>query len=229
MQVNFYSHFCLNFVVLCYQLIRGSDQQQNAMVCTMIADVANIAQAIGLWSENEYGACKAMADGGWYISTYPYVQGDIAEMHPCHSTQSCLVVPEAIVSQAESDSTPKSPNDTSSESADSAVSAPELRNSLSRITHAPAVGRAAKRQRGRERRKFYRAQQRLEAETCDGKPPTTFEERTAIAAAEFKLVVKGRFLILKTKIHNWMCLCPLRSFRQLQKWISGVVITEDFA
>mmetsp|Transcript_92116 Transcript_92116/g.168998 ORF Transcript_92116/g.168998 Transcript_92116/m.168998 type:complete len:151 (-) Transcript_92116:191-643(-) len=47
------------------------------------------------------------------------------------------------------------------------------------------AGRAAKRQRGRERRKMYKALKRLES---------GFEERAAAVATELKLVVKSTFV-----------------------------------
>jgi hypothetical protein len=114
--------------------------------------------------------------------------------------------PATIMFQPDIDSAPKSPHDMSSESADSALSMPELQNLLSDMRQVPMGGRAAKRQRGRERRKLYKAQKRLEADAACDKPTTcleadascetptmVFDERAAAVAAEFKLVVKSTF------------------------------------
>lgn len=144
------------------------------MVCGTLGASA-IVPAPGVWAVEHRG--MEMNGYCWQSPMYNGVQG--YDMWADQSTNfvSSFAIPDAISDlQPEGDSAPKTPNSTSADSAESIDSASKARKQTG--------GRAAKRQRGRERRKLYKALRKLE---------TGFDERYAAVATELKLVVKSTF------------------------------------
>lgn len=118
-----------------------------------------------------------------------------------------IVIPDVMSMPPEVDSAPKSPTSTSSDSVESAATAPELRK-----VRPQTAGRAAKRQRGRERRKMYKALRRLEA---------GFEERAATLAAQVKLVVRKTFFEFLEEDSESQVLLPVafvETTKEIDQW-----------
>mmetsp|Transcript_160019 Transcript_160019/g.282130 ORF Transcript_160019/g.282130 Transcript_160019/m.282130 type:complete len:226 (-) Transcript_160019:185-862(-) len=152
------------------------------MVCGTIVGVAPTMHAPGIWAVEKQTSIYTK-ERDWQTPVYTNVQCFGPWVDQSSNFVPTLVIPDAVSTPTEVDSAPKSPHSTSSGSVDSALTLPAL--SEPRQARQQTAGRAAKRQRGRERRKMYKALKRLES---------GFEERAAAVATELKLVVKSTFV-----------------------------------
>lgn len=142
---------------------------------------------------------------GWYSPTFDGSQCFGTWVDQSTILVPPLAIPDMMSPQLETDTPPKSPTSTSADSAESAQSAPPQ-------TRTQTAGRAAKRQRGRERRKMHKALKRLES---------GFEERFAAVAAELKIVVKSTFVDVLEKDAESEVLLPAPFFkttREIDQW-----------
>mmetsp|Transcript_58687 Transcript_58687/g.102723 ORF Transcript_58687/g.102723 Transcript_58687/m.102723 type:complete len:222 (-) Transcript_58687:89-754(-) len=169
------------------------------MVCGTLVSGTPAMQVPGKWAAEHLGT------GHPHIHTGVQCFGAWADSST--SLVPPIVIPDVMSMPPEVEAAPKSPTSTSSDSVESASSAPELRKARPQT-----AGRAAKRQRGRERRKMYKALKRLEA---------GFEERAATVAAELKLVVRGTFFdVLEEDVESQVPL-PVPFFettKEIDQW-----------
>merc|ERR1719247_2064196 len=121
---------------------------------------------------------------GWHYPTFVNMQcfGNW-QMDSPPTTVPTLAIPSEMPFEARVDHTPKSPTSKSEDSAETVASASDLGQ-----VRAQTASRAAKRQRGRERRKIYKALKRMEPESEQCKSPQAFDDRVAAVAAELKVV-----------------------------------------
>mmetsp|Transcript_62245 Transcript_62245/g.108852 ORF Transcript_62245/g.108852 Transcript_62245/m.108852 type:complete len:225 (+) Transcript_62245:80-754(+) len=152
------------------------------MVCGTIVGVAPTMHAPGIWAVEKQTSIYTK-ESDWQTPVYTNVQCFGPWVDQSSNFVPTLVIPDAVSTPTEVDSAPKSPHSTSSGSVDSALTLPAL--SEPRQARQQTAGRAAKRQRGRERRKLHKALRRWES---------GFEERAAAVASELKLIVKSTFV-----------------------------------
>lgn len=113
----------------------------------------------------------------WLSPNYAGAQYSDTWIDPVKHFVPMLDIPDVIFQQLEKEAAPKSPGSTTAGSDSTMSSLPEIREQTS--------GRAAKRQRGRERRKHFKSLKRLES---------AFDERAAAVGAQVKLVVRNTFI-----------------------------------
>jgi len=159
------------------------------MVCGSFVLAGSMVPAPGVWYPEQLGM---NADCVWQSPPPPGAHGFNAWIQPSKVQMPipCHVIPENRMLQPELEVSPKSSNSISP------ASTPEPRRVQS-------AARAAKRQRGRERRKLYKAAAHaskcLEAQDDRDKQAMGFEARAAAVSAELKLVVKHTFFEVDTE------------------------------